>query len=64
MTGTQRIMELTNMAAETRDLVARWRGRGVDYDTIARRLAQASLDVASMKHAEAKAKRGGNGART
>ncbi len=33
MTGTQRVIELTNMAAETRDLVARWRGRGVDLWT-------------------------------
>ena len=55
-TGDARRMELVVMRAETDALIAAWRKRGVDYDRIAARFHQASLDMAHEKHEEAKAR--------
>jgi len=61
MTGDARRMELVIMRGETEALIRTWRGRGIDWDTVAARLAQASLDVAGQKHADRRGR--GNGVR-
>jgi hypothetical protein len=48
--GTTKRMEPSIMRGETDELIKRWRGRGITWDTIIARLEQAVVDVAKHKH--------------